>query len=101
MSGSNAPAWGTIARYAVMTSLIAAVVLFFALPDDRWIAAVLVGVAVLDAIIFGWLLPQITGSRAAQKYRLEQLNREAEAKARSEEDWTARPDDATRGPGAP
>jgi hypothetical protein len=36
---TRTPDWGMIGRSAVLTSLVAAVVLFFALPDQRWISA--------------------------------------------------------------
>ena len=74
------PDWGMIGRIAVLTSLFAAIILFFAIPDQRWIAAVLVGVAIIDGLIFWVLMPRLQGgmSGAPSLSELEQMNAEAE-----------------------
>ena len=54
--------WSSIGRISVLFSLTLAVVLFFALPDDRWISAVLVAMAIVDGLIFTLVLPRLTGS---------------------------------------
>ena len=43
MQRSGVPDWGSIGRTAVLSSLVGAVVTFFVLPDQRWIAAIFVG----------------------------------------------------------
>ena len=55
--------WNFIGRISVITSLVAAVVVFFALPDERWISAVLVGLAIVDALIYTLVLPRLTGQQ--------------------------------------
>ena len=59
---NRAPDWGMIGRSAVLTSLVGAIILFFAIPDQRWIAAVLLGVAISTASSSGSSCP---ASRAA------------------------------------
>ena len=95
---TRAPDWGMIGRFAVLTSLVVAVVLFFALPDERWIAAVLVGLAIVDGLIFGFLMPRLqsggTGG-APSLDELEPMNEEAERPAAPGDAWAERkPDDA-------
>ena len=78
---TRAPDWGMIGRFAVLTSLAAAIILFFAIPDQRWIAAVLLGIAVIDGFIFWVLMPQLGGGGtggAPSIDELEQMNAEAE-----------------------
>ena len=53
--------WSAIGRISVLTSLIAAIVVFFVLPDDRWISAVLIGLAIVDGLIYTLVLPRLTG----------------------------------------
>ena len=55
--------WSGIGRISVITSLIAAIVVFFVLPDDRWISAVLVGMALVDGLIYTLVLPRLTGQQ--------------------------------------
>ena len=76
--------WSSIGRISVLFSLTLAVVLFFALPDDRWIAGVLVGMAVLDGLIYTLVLPRLTGSETAVAPSLE-----PEA-PRPDDDWGKR-----------
>jgi len=54
--------WGLIGRISVTLGLVAATVVFFVLPDKRWISAVMVGFAILDALIYGLVIPRLTGS---------------------------------------
>ena len=61
-------------------SLVAALILFFAFPDQRWIAAVLVGVAIIDGLILG-PVPRLQGSGtggAPSLNDLEHMNAESE-----------------------
>ena len=88
MQRSGVPDWGSIGRMAVLSSLVAAVVTFFVLPDQRWIAAILVVVALVDALIFGLLLPRLGSGGAGgapSLSDLEQMNADA--------NWGASPDD--------
>jgi hypothetical protein len=91
------PDWGMMGRAAVLTSLVAAVILFFAIPDQRWIAAVLVGVALIDGLIFWVLMPRLQGEGtggAPSHSDLEQMNAEAEWPAAPGDEWSDRkPDD--------
>ncbi len=54
-----------VARFSAVISLTAAVVVFFAVPDKRWIAAILLAEAVLDVITFGFVLPRVTAKDSA------------------------------------
>ena len=54
--------WGLIGRISVTIGLVAATVVFFVLPEKRWISAVMVGVAILDAIVYGLVIPRLVGS---------------------------------------
>ena len=84
--------WSTIGRISVLFSLTVAVVLFFALPDDRWIAAVLVGMAILDGLIYTLVLPRLTGGGsggAPSLSDLEQMNAEAE-RPTPDDEWGKR-----------
>ena len=54
--------WGLIGRISVTIGLVSATVVFFALPEKRWISAVMVGVAILDAIVYGLVIPRLVGS---------------------------------------
>jgi hypothetical protein len=81
MTQNRMPDWGMIGRSAVLTSLVAAIVLFFAIPDQRWIAGVLLGVALLDGLIFWVLVPRLQGGGtggAPSLSDLEHMNAEAE-----------------------
>ena len=86
---TNRTDWSTIGRISVLFSLTLAVVLFFALPDDRWIAAVLFGMAILDAVIYTLVLPRLTGndSGAPSLADLERMNAEP---PRPDDDWGKR-----------
>lgn len=55
--------WGRIARFSMLGTVLVAVVVFFALPDARWVAAVVLGLGVLDLILFTQVLPALTRSR--------------------------------------
>ncbi len=84
---SKGPDWGSVGRGAVLTSLVGALVTFFVLPDQRWIAAVLAGVALFDAFLFWFLLPRLQGAgtgEAPSLSDLEQMNAEAESASESE-----------------
>ncbi len=73
--------WSSIGRISVLFSLTLAVVLFFALPDDRWIAAVLVGMAIFDGLIYTLVIPRLQGGGsggAPSLSDLEQTNADAE-----------------------
>ena len=88
--------WGSIGRISVAISLVTAVVLFFALPDQRWIAAVMVGLAVLDALIYGLVLPRFTDTGDAPSLAdLERMHAEAGEAAAPDDDWDfgKKPDD--------
>jgi hypothetical protein len=90
---TRAPDWGMIGRSAVLTSLVVAVVLFFAIPDQRWIAAVLVGLAVVDALIFWFLMPRLQGGGtggAPSLDDLERVNEDAEGPATPDDEWGKR-----------
>lgn len=78
MSPSNEPRWGLIATVALIGGLGAAVVVFFALPDQRWIAGLIAAIAIVDAFVFGSILPSSLGKRSAQM-TIEQLNAQAQA----------------------
>ncbi|HEY8467570.1 MAG TPA: hypothetical protein VIL04_12285 [Solirubrobacterales bacterium] len=78
MSPSNEPRWGFIAAISLIAGLIAAVVLFLALPDQRWIAGLIAAIAIVDAFVFGAILPNSIGKRAAAM-TIEELNAQAEA----------------------
>ena len=58
--------WSSIGRISVLFSLTLAIVLFFALPDDRWISVVLVTMAIVDGLIFTLVLPRLTGSERSE-----------------------------------
>ena len=78
---TRTPDWGMLGRTAVLTSLVGAIILFFAIPDQRWIAAVLLGVAIIDGLIFWVLVPRLQSSGtggAPSLDDLEQMNAEAE-----------------------
>lgn len=94
MSPSNQPRWGFVAAVALVGGLGAAVVLFFALPDQRWIAGLVALIAVVDAFAFGAILPNSMGKRTAQMM-IEQLNAQAEAAARAD-DKQAGPSEGSR-----
>jgi len=80
--------WGSIGRISVAISVVTAVVLFFALPDQRWISAVVVGLAVLDAVIYGLVLPRLTSTGDAPSLSdLERIHAEDAEAAASEDDW--------------
>jgi len=88
--------WGSIGRISVAISLVTAIVLFFALPDQRWISAVVVGLAVLDAIIYGLVLPRLTSTGDAPSLSdLERMHGEAGEAAATDDDWDfeKKPDD--------
>jgi hypothetical protein len=74
------PDWRMIGWIAVLTSLVAAVILFFAIPDQRWIAAVFVGVTIIDGLIFWVLMPRLQGGATGgpSLSELEEMNAEAE-----------------------
>jgi len=97
MQRSGVPDWGSIGRMSALTSLVAAVVTFFVLPDQRWIATIFVGIALFDALIFGLLLPRLSGGgtgRAPTLSDLEQMNAEAEWGVESNDPYSPRkPDD--------
>ena len=81
MQRSGVPDWGSIGRIAVLSSLAGAVITFFVLPDQRWIAAIFVGVAVIDALVFWVLVPRLGGAGtggAPSLSELEQMNADAE-----------------------
>jgi hypothetical protein len=78
LSPSNEPRWGLIATVALIGGLGAAVVVFFALPDQRWIAGLIAAIAIVDAFVFGSILPSSLGKRSAQM-TIEQLNAQAQA----------------------
>ena len=84
---TRAPDWGMIGRSAVLTSLVAAIILFFAIPDQRWIAAVLVGVALIDGLIFWVLMPRLQGGGTGGAPSLDDLER-----MNAESEWNT-PDD--------
>jgi len=88
--------WGLLGRISVTFGLVAAVVVYFAVPDKRWISAVLLGMAILDAFIYGIVLPRLTGSSGAPSLSdLEEMNAEADRASASDDDWdqTKKPDD--------
>ena len=72
---TRVPDWGMIGRWAVLSSLIAALVLFFVVPDQRWIAAVFVGVALIDGLIFWVLMPRLQGGGSGGAPSLSDLER--------------------------
>ena len=94
---NRAPDWGMLGRTAVLTSLVGAIILFFAIPDQRWIAAVLVGVAIIDGLIFWVLVPRLQGGGAGgapSLSDLEQMNAEAQwptgDPSRPDDEWGKR-----------
>ncbi len=52
-----------VARWSALISLIAAIIVFFALPEKRWIAAILLGEAILDILTFSIVLPRLEERR--------------------------------------
>jgi hypothetical protein len=48
-----------VARLSALISLTAAIIVFFALPDKRWISAILLGEAILDTLTFAVVLPRL------------------------------------------
>ena len=98
---TRVPDWGMIGRWAVLTSLIAALVLFFVVPDQRWIAAVFVGVALIDGLIFWVLMPRLQGGGsggAPSLSDLEHMNAEAEWTTPDDEWGKRQPGDVLSGP---
>lgn len=57
--------WGKIARFSLIGTLVAAIVLFFALPDQRWIAALVLGAGLIDLLVIWRVLPALAGSKSA------------------------------------
>jgi hypothetical protein len=90
MSPAGGPRWGFVATLAFAGGLIAAVVVWFALPDQRWIAALLAAMAVLDLFLVGRLMPRLTrqGSAASE---IDRLNAEAAAADSADDDWSLGP----------
>jgi hypothetical protein len=86
---TNRTDWGSIGRISVLFSLTLAVVLFFALPDDRWISAVLFGMAILDGLIYTLVLPRLTGSETGAPSLADRERMSAEP-PRPEDDWGKR-----------
>lgn len=76
---------------AVFSSLLASVVTYFAIPDDRWISVILLGVAFFDGIAFTVMLPRLTDSGRGRQSELDRMNAEAEALAH--DDAEAQPRD--------
>jgi hypothetical protein len=65
-----------MAVLVLIGGLVAATVLFVALPDQRWIAGIVAGFAVVEALVLGALLPSRAGPSPAEQ--IEALNRQAE-----------------------
>ena len=63
------PAWGRIAAYSLVSTVAIAVVLFFALSDDRWIAGAVLGLGVIEAAFLALVLPRLTGAEEATPIR--------------------------------
>lgn len=86
MAPSNQPRWGFIAAFSLLGGLILAVVLYAALPDQRWIAGLVAGIAIVDAIVLGVVLPSALGRRSVAD-QLDSLRAQAEAENRADDDW--------------
>lgn len=88
MSSSTHPRWGFLAALSLLLGLILAVVLYAALPHQRWVAGLVAGIAIVDAVVLGVVLPNALGRRSASE-QIDALNARAEAEARSQGDWAA------------
>jgi hypothetical protein len=60
MKGAR-PGWTRIATYSLISTIAIGFVLFFAIPDSRWIAGVVLGVGLLEAAFLALVLPRLTG----------------------------------------
>ena len=54
------PNWGRIATFSLISTIVVAVILFFALEDD-WIAGVVLGLGVVEAAFLLLVMPRLTG----------------------------------------
>lgn len=69
---------GGLATITLALGLIAAVVLFFVVPDQRYIAGIVVAITLLDALVMLLVLPRVTSERGVHS-EIDRLNAEAEA----------------------
>ena len=84
------PDWGSVARMSALISLVVALVLFFALPDNRWIAFVVAGLGVLEALFMARVMPAL--ARGSTSDQLAEMNAAAEAEAEIlDGDWGVAP----------
>lgn len=84
------PDWARIAMFSALTSVVVAAVIFFALPDHRWIAFVVAGLGVLEALFMARVMPFLT--RANTSDELAEMNATAEAEAEIlDGDWGVAP----------
>ena len=54
--------WGRIALFSLTSTVILAAILFFVLDDTRWVAGVVLGLGVLEAIFLALVMPRFTGA---------------------------------------
>jgi hypothetical protein len=86
--------WGRVGLASISTTLFIAAILYFLLPDHRWIAAVVAGVTVIDAFVFWFLLPKAGGGGGAPTLDdLDRMNAEAEAATQADDNWSKPQDD--------
>lgn len=73
----NEARWGFLATITVICGLILAIVLYVAVPDQRWIAGVVAGFAIVDALLIGAVLPNMLGRRSTS-WQIDALNEAAD-----------------------
>jgi membrane protein YdbS with pleckstrin-like domain len=56
------PNWGLVAVVSLLSTSVAAVVLYFAIPDSRWIAALVLAFGVVEAVFLVFVMPRLSGA---------------------------------------
>ena len=56
------PNWGRIATFSLISTIVIAAVLYFAIPDSRWIAGVVLALGVIEAVFLLLVMPRLSGA---------------------------------------
>ena len=59
---TNRPNWGRIATVSLISTIVIAAVLYFAIPDSRWIAGAVLALGVIEAALLLVVVPRLSGA---------------------------------------